>query len=167
MQEQSAETDAPKIKELHRRSLVKSLLWRVIGVVWTWIGAYVILLFVPPSRQSAALIATLIVVYHHSTRMIMYYGYERLWASIGWGRGAEARPMSRREKALWSVGTAAALALIFFLLLEVHPKVKAKQSGGKAQPRPLRTGGPLLPATSDGGRSRGSSRTAPRPGRTR
>jgi len=122
------ETD---VKELHRRSLVKSLLWRVIGVVWTWVGAYIILLFVPPSRQSAAFIATLIVVYHHSTRMVMYYVYERIWASIKWGRSAGPRPMSAKEKLLWSAGTAMTLATIFFLLLEVHPKIKAKQSADK------------------------------------
>ena len=116
----------PKFKELRRRSLVKSLLWRVIGVVWTWVGAYIILLFVPPSRRSAALIATLIVVYHHSTRMIMYYAYERIWASVAWGRGTPTSPMSRREKLLWSFGTLLALALIFFLLLEVLPNMKAK-----------------------------------------
>ncbi len=115
-----------KERELHRRSLVKSLLWRVIGVVWTWIGAYVILLFVPPSRQSAAFIATLIVVYHHSTRMIMYYAYERIWASVKWGRSGAPRPMSTKEKILWSFGTTVALAVIFFLLLEVHPKIKAE-----------------------------------------
>ena len=123
--------EEPTVKELHRRSLMKSLLWRVIGVVWTWIGAYIILLFVPPSRQSAAFIATLIVVYHHSTRMIMYYAYERIWASVKWGRTSAPRPMSRKEKILWSLGTTAALALIFFLLLEVHPKIKAKQFANK------------------------------------
>lgn len=119
------------IRELHRRSLVKSLLWRVIGVVWTWVGAYVILLFVPPSRQSAAFIATLIVVYHHSTRMIMYYVYERIWASVRWGRTSATHAMSSKEKVFWSVGTIVALAVIFFLLLEVHTRIKAKQSANK------------------------------------
>ena len=123
--------DETNMKELHRRSLVKSLLWRVIGVVWTWVGAYIILLFVPPSKQSAAFIATLIVVYHHSTRMVMYYAYERIWASIKWGRSAAPCPMSTKEKLLWSTGTTLALAAIFFLLLEVHPKMKAKQSANK------------------------------------
>ncbi len=118
----------PKFKELRRRSVVKSLLWRVIGVVWTWVGAYIILLFVPPSHRSAALIATLIVVYHHSTRMVMYYVYERVWTAGTWGRDVTPAPMSRREKLLWSTGTAVALSLIFFLLLEIHPKIKAKQS---------------------------------------
>ena len=115
-------------QELRRRSLVKSLLWRVIGVVWTWVGAYLILLLIPPSRRSAALIATVIVVYHHSTRMVMYYVYERIWASVSWGRSAPARPMSGREKLLWAVGTIVTLSLIFFLLLYVSPKIKASQS---------------------------------------
>ena len=119
-----------KTNELRRRSLAKSLLWRIIGIVWTWVGAYVILLLIPPSRRSAALIATLIVVYHHSTRMVMYYVYERFWAGISWGRDERVVPMSRRERILWSIGTALALALIFFLLLEVSPRIKARQSEG-------------------------------------
>lgn len=114
--------------ELRRRSLVKSLLWRLIGVVWTWVGAYLILLLIPPSRRSAALIATVIVAYHHSTRMIMYYAYERIWASVSWGRGAPTRPMSSKEKLAWAVGTAVTLGLIFFLLIRVTPKIKARQS---------------------------------------
>ncbi len=72
--------------DLKRRSLVKSIIWRIIGIGWTWIGAYFIVLLLPPNLKSASLIATLIVVYHHSTRMIMYYFYERIWSSISWGR---------------------------------------------------------------------------------
>jgi hypothetical protein len=111
-------------RELRRRSLVKAILWRLIGIGWTWLGAYVILLILPPARRSAALIATLIVLYHHSTRMVMYYAYERLWASVRWGRTAATRPMSVREKILWSLGILVALLLIFFLLLHVHPGSK-------------------------------------------
>jgi len=119
---------SPTSKELRRRSLVKSLLWRIIGVIWTWVGAYIILLLIPPAQRSAALIATVIVVYHHSTRMVMYYAYERIWASISWGRDLPARPMSWKEKLVWAAGTIATLALIFFLLLHVSPKIKARQS---------------------------------------
>ena len=125
----------PTSRELRRRSLAKSLLWRLIGVVWTWAGAYIILQLVPPSRRSAALIATLIVVYHHSTRMLMYYAYERLWASVAWGRDVAPSPMSRREKLLWASGTVVALALIFFLLLEVSPKLKARPPPTERRPR--------------------------------
>jgi uncharacterized membrane protein len=100
--------------------------------VWTWVGAYVILLLIPPAQRSAALIATRIVIYHHSTRMIMYYAYERIWASVAWGRDAPSRLMSGWEKIAWSAGTALALVLIFFLLLEVHPKIKAMQPANNA-----------------------------------
>ena len=135
----------PGPKELRRRSLVKSLLWRLIGIVWTWMGAYVILLFVPPSRQSAAFIATLIVVYHHSTRMVMYYLYERVWASIAWGREAAPAPVSRRGRVLWLLGTVAALAVIFFLLLEVHPRVNAKEPAQEHAPAAARISPPSSP----------------------
>lgn len=120
-----------KSKELRRRSLLKSLLWRIIGIVWTWGGAYIILLLVPPTRRSAVLIATLIVIYHHSTRMVMYYAYERIWASVSWGRSTPARAMSWKEKLLWLVGTAITLGFIFFLLLVVTPRIKEKPSADK------------------------------------
>ena len=124
-----------KRTELRRRSLVKSLLWRVIGVLWTWIGAYIILLLIPPSKSSAALIATLIVVYHHSTRMVMYYGYERLWSSISWGRDELIRPMSKRDWIGWAMGTIAGIMLVFYLIIFISPKIKARHSvGGTRQP---------------------------------
>ena len=72
--------------ESRRRSIAKSLLWRLIGIVWTWVGAYFILLLMPQKFRNASLMATAIVLYHHLTRMIMYYFYERLWNKIRWGR---------------------------------------------------------------------------------
>jgi hypothetical protein len=57
----------------------------------------------------------------------MYYAYERIWASIGWGRTAEARSMSLKDRLIWLGGTALVLAVIFFLLLVVHPKLKAQR----------------------------------------
>ena len=77
--------------ETKTRSAVKAVLWRVIGIAWTWIGAYLILRFTPDRYRSAALISTFIVVFHHSTRMAMYYVYERIWNGVNWGR------ISRRE----------------------------------------------------------------------
>jgi len=121
-----------KATELKRRSLLKALIWRIVGILWTWVGVYIILLLVPPSHRSAAFIATLIVVYHHSTRMVMYYACERIWASVSWGRGIPVRPVSRKEKIVWTGLTPAALCLIFFLLVGVTPKIKAKQSADKS-----------------------------------
>lgn len=111
--------------EARRRSITKTLMWRVIGIAWTWAGAYLILLFAPARYRTAAWIATFIVIYHHSTRMIMYYFYERLWDKVEWGRsdvtGQSSPPLSAREKLAWTVGTSLALALILFLILYVTP----------------------------------------------
>lgn len=72
--------------ETKRRTLVKTVLWRVIGIGWTWIGAYLILTLMPDRYRSAALASSLIVVFHHGTRMAMYYAYERAWNAVDWGK---------------------------------------------------------------------------------
>ncbi|MEN7973989.1 MAG: hypothetical protein ABFR47_09180 [Verrucomicrobiota bacterium] len=112
--------------ETNRRTLVKSLLWRLIGIVWTWTGAYFIILLIPESKAKASLAATGIVAYHHSTRMVMYYFYERLWGRIAWGRTENPTPTSPREKLFWTAGTLAVLGLIFYLLLVITPMIKGK-----------------------------------------
>jgi hypothetical protein len=60
---------------------------------------------VPAAGKNAPLIATLIVVYHHTTRMIMYYFYERIWISIHWGvideSNGTASRMTSRDKIIW------------------------------------------------------------------
>ena len=122
------------VKELRRRTIVKSLVWRIIGIAWTWIGAYLIILLIPPSYETAALIATLIVVYHHSTRMVMYYVYERIWTAVSWGRTDVARPMSRAEIVLWTTGTLGTIVLIFLLLIYMSPRLKAKRSANEPAP---------------------------------
>ena len=114
--------------ELRRRTIAKSLLWRLIGIVWTWVGAYFILLLTPQRFRSASLMATAIVVYHHSTRMIMYYLYERIWNKIRWGRVDEDKletvAIPPKRKLIWIFVVTLVLALIFFLILYVNPLMK-------------------------------------------
>ena len=123
-------TVGTKFTESRRRTIVKSLAWRVIGIGWTWVGAYIIILMVPPTWKNAAIIATLIVVYHHSTRMIMYYFYERLWARISWGKynpeAGSFEPMCLKDKIAWTLCSLAVLGAIFFLLIYITPLVKPK-----------------------------------------
>ncbi|HUS46719.1 MAG TPA: hypothetical protein VNA25_05725 [Phycisphaerae bacterium] len=116
--------------ETRRRSVTKSLIWRLVGVVWTWIGAYLIILWTPERFQKAAWISTFIVVYHHSTRMVMYYAYERLWSRIRWGRpdpGADAPPpLTLKAKAYWAAATLVVVAILFLLILYVTPLARGK-----------------------------------------
>jgi hypothetical protein len=106
--------------ETKRRTVVKSLLWRVIGVIWTWLGAYFIILLIPENMKKASIIATLIVIYHHSTRLVMYYFYERIWATINWGKiGFDdiEKPMSMKKKLYWTSGTIFSITAIMCLIL--------------------------------------------------
>ena len=85
--------------------------------------------------------------------MIMYYAYERVWTSIAWGRNATPCPMTWKEKILWSLGTVAALVLIFFLLLVVLPNIKEKQPGNKGMHvSSLKVAQTPLPETRDSNR---------------
>ena len=114
--------------ELKRRTITKSLIWRLIGIVWTWIGAYFILLLTPERFKTASLMATAIVVYHHSTRMVMYYLYERIWNKIRWGRvdedKLETAAISIKQKLVWIFVVMITLAVICFLILYVTPLMK-------------------------------------------
>ena len=117
-----------EVQEIRRRSIVKALLWRVIGIVWTWVGAYLILLFTPEKYSKASIVATLIVIYHHSTRMVMYYFYERIWSLVSWGKvskqESERLRMTRSAKLTWLIAVLISLAVIFFLIIFVVPKLK-------------------------------------------
>lgn len=116
--------------ESHRRTVTKSLLWRFIGIFWTWGGAYVIILALPEEQKNAVTIATLVTVWHHSTRMLMYYFYERIWAKIVWGKigsGLKVPPLSLKKKIQWATGTVTAIITIFWLLFYVTPEIKKNQ----------------------------------------
>ena len=114
--------------ELKRRTIVKSLLWRLIGIIWTWLGAFLILVLTPEKYKSASLMATAIVIYHHSTRMVMYYFHERIWNKVIWGKIDEGKletaVISSKEKVLWIFAVMLILMLIFFLILYVNPLIK-------------------------------------------
>ena len=117
-----------RLLELKRRSIAKSLIWRFIGIIWTWTGAYLILLFTPAEYRTAGLLATFIVIYHHSTRMIMYYFYERIWAWVSWGKVTadkkDAMDMSFSEKAIWLAAIIVTLIILFLLIIFVGPMMK-------------------------------------------
>jgi len=60
------------------RSWVKSILWRVIGIVLLGAISYLI--------TGSWKEMTIITLLFHSIRVVMYYFHERLWERISWGR---------------------------------------------------------------------------------
>ena len=63
--------------ETHKRSMVKSITWRIVGVVIlsgiTWLV----------TRDWKEM--TIITVAFHSIRMVLYYFHERIWLRVKWG----------------------------------------------------------------------------------
>jgi len=58
----------------------------------------------------------------------MYYFYERIWASISWGKidadKKDEAAMSFHDKVIWVSVVVAAIVLLFLLIMFVGPMVK-------------------------------------------
>jgi|SRR5688572_15624343 uncharacterized membrane protein len=64
--------------ETHKRSMVKSITWRIVGVVLLSGITYMV------TRDWKEM--TIITTVFHSIRMVMYYFHERIWLRVKWGR---------------------------------------------------------------------------------
>ncbi|WP_445503396.1 sulfate adenylyltransferase subunit CysN [Microvirga sp. G4-2] len=71
------------IREQKRRSVLKAMSWRIIGSVATAAAAFVL---TQDTRLAAAIGATEVV-----TKLVLYYGHERLWARIRFGLSIAAK----------------------------------------------------------------------------
>jgi len=68
--------EADKSSEKPIRSIAKAISWRIVGTIDTMIIAY----FITGEISMALSIGSVEVV----TKMILYYGHERIWNLIKW-----------------------------------------------------------------------------------
>ncbi len=66
------------MREFHRRSLVKAVSWRVLATLSTMVIVYA---FTGEPLLSLGVGGAEVVV-----KLLLYYGHERLWNWIPWGR---------------------------------------------------------------------------------
>jgi uncharacterized membrane protein len=64
--------------EAHSRSFIKAVSWRMLGSMDTFVISYL----VTGQLKFAASIASVETV----TKVILFYGHERIWAAVPWGR---------------------------------------------------------------------------------
>ena len=64
--------------ESHSRSLLKALSWRITGTLATTAVAYAII--------GEFKVAVVIGVVEFIMKFILYYGHERIWQLISWGK---------------------------------------------------------------------------------
>jgi uncharacterized membrane protein len=68
--------------ESHPRSIVKAISWRTLGSIDT----FILSLFFTSSATLAGSIALTEVF----TKILLYYGHERVWAVVPWGSSVPA-----------------------------------------------------------------------------
>jgi len=71
-----------KSREAHSRSLAKAISWRATGTLDTFVISYLI--------TGKLALAGSIAGTELLTKIVLYYGHERVWAVIPWGRGKSA-----------------------------------------------------------------------------
>ena len=71
-----------KSREAHSRSLAKAISWRATGTLDTFVISYLI--------TGQLVLAGSIAGTELLTKIVLYYGHERVWAVIPWGRSKPA-----------------------------------------------------------------------------
>lgn len=64
--------------ESHPRSLVKAISWRALGSIDTFVLG---MLFTGNAKLAGSIAGTEVV-----TKILLFYGHERLWSVVPWGR---------------------------------------------------------------------------------
>jgi uncharacterized membrane protein len=68
----------PRLREARSRSLLKAMSWRLTGTLDTFIISFIV--------TGKFTIAGSIAAIELATKITLYYGHERVWARIRWGR---------------------------------------------------------------------------------
>jgi len=77
----------PTFKESRRRSLTRSVIWRVLGVA--------VLAIVTYAYTGDWVTTSLVTVAHHVIAVLGYYVHERLWLWISWLKGSRRKSFAR------------------------------------------------------------------------
>ena len=64
--------------ETHSRSLFKAISWRIVGSIDTFVISYLV--------TGKLVFAASIASVETFTKVILFYGHERVWAAVPWGR---------------------------------------------------------------------------------
>jgi uncharacterized membrane protein len=72
------------VRESRKRSLVKSVIYRIISIIGTAILSWIITRDIGKTLSITLTIQVFLI--------ILYYVYERIWNNIDWGREVEIKP---------------------------------------------------------------------------
>jgi len=78
---------SPTYKESHRRSVTRSTVWRIIGILFLALITYIF--------TQSWITTTLVTIAHHSISIVGYYLHERFWLHIKWLKYSKYKPFAR------------------------------------------------------------------------
>jgi len=93
--------------EAHRRSMTKSIIWRIFGIVFMMLITFIV------TRNWV--FSGLITMGHNVAFIFIYYGHERFWMRIKKGRDSKARPILRMVLYELVLGNLVLGALSYFI----------------------------------------------------
>lgn len=76
-----------ELKENHTRSITKSVVWRIWGVLFLALVTYI--------YTNNWITTTLVTVLHHGIFLFVYYAHERFWLHVRWLKGSKWKPYAR------------------------------------------------------------------------
>ena len=74
-------------KETRKRSLTRSVIWRIFGVLFLAMVTYL--------YTGDLITTTLVTVLHHGVFLFVYYAHERAWLNTRWLRDSRVKPYVR------------------------------------------------------------------------
>ena len=74
-------------KESRKRSMTRSIVWRIIGVMFLAMVTYFF--------TRSLIVTSLVTVLHHGIFVFVYYLHERFWLKIGFLRNSKLKPYAR------------------------------------------------------------------------
>ena len=74
-----------KVEIQKRRHIAKTLTWRVIGTLDTWLISYILVYYIGETPEKATEAASYIAGLELITKTILYYIHERTWCSLSFG----------------------------------------------------------------------------------
>ena len=67
-----------------KRHIAKTITWRIIGSIDTWLISWILIQFFGEGAQEAGEAATYIAGLELITKTILYYLHERVWYNLNW-----------------------------------------------------------------------------------
>ena len=75
------------MRENHRRSATRSVVWRIIGVLVLALITYI--------YTQNWITTSLVTILHHGVFIFLYYAHERFWLWTSWLRGSRRKSFTR------------------------------------------------------------------------